>query len=118
MCSIIFYRSSSNVALKLRDFSVYLSDTVSKYKLLAKNYTELNDLDIYKILKESNGFQGIDDISRQKQIDNLSMMHPNICYKICFESEQNQFAESSMLQVTKIKINTLYSFICVTTLML
>lgn len=95
----VFIRSASTVSLKLRDFVIYLNDTVSTFKLPASYYAELNDEELHTISKQPANFLANEDQSKQKQFDGAFMLEPNVYYQICFQSQPNQFAESSELQV-------------------
>lgn len=85
----------------MRDFSIHLSDTVSSFKLHANHYIEMDEAEIHQISRQSREFADSDEESRIKKFDNAFMLDPNLCYKISFESEPNQFSESSELQVRK-----------------
>lgn len=58
---------------------------------------QLNDKELHIISKDPNDL--IDDESRQKPFDTAFMLEPNVYYRICFQSQPNQFAESLELQV-------------------
>lgn len=102
-----FIKSASTASLKLRDFAIYLTDTVSNFKLAASYYTELNDRDVHKISKQPADFHP-DDASK-RQFDGAFMLEPNVYYMICFQSQPNQFAESSELQVRE-RSDAFYGF--------
>lgn len=92
-----FIRSASTVSLKLRDFAVYLTDTVATFKLAAAYYVVLNEHDIHRISKQPAEFRAND--GQKKLFDSNFMLDPNVYYLISFQSLPNQFAESSELQV-------------------
>lgn len=85
--NFLFFRSTSDVPLKIRDFAVILTDLKSTYKLNAKYWTEVNE--ISETVNDNDG----------NIIDSDFMMHPNKFYRLKFATEQCQFSENSELQV-------------------
>lgn len=83
----MLFRTNSDVPIKIRDFAIVLTDSTAFFKLHAKYWHEVEDV-------EEPG-----EKNEEAKIDPDFILHPNKCYKLTFIAEQYQFCENSELQV-------------------
>ncbi|KAG4077438.1 hypothetical protein HA402_002865 [Bradysia odoriphaga] len=84
----LFLRSKTEVPLKLRSFSLWLTDSNLNYKLTTHSFVEV------KSNAESN----------PKAIDADFMVEPNKCYKFQFTANEYRFVENTELSILRLEI--------------
>lgn len=88
------FRSKTDVPLRIKQFSVVLSDGVENVKLKAINAWSFDSLGELR----NNEFNGKDFPITKLDAD--FRVEPGKSYKILFDSESHQFLENIELQVT------------------
>lgn len=84
----LVHSSKTEVPLKLRSFSLWLTDLNLNYKLKTQSYVEV------KANAESN----------TKPIDSDFMVEPNKCYKFQFTANEYKFIENTELSVSHVPL--------------
>lgn len=87
---ICYFRSVSDVPIKVHAFDIVISNSKAVYKLNAHQWIQIGDSDIGDPTLSAYDFQ--QDF----------MLQPNVLYQISFVAEQCQFSENSMLNVSEI----------------
>lgn len=94
----LFIRSKTDVPLRIKQFSVVLSDGVENVKLKAINAWSFDSLGELR----NNEFNGKDFPITKLDAD--FRVEPGKSYKILFDSESHQFLENIELQVSHVEI--------------
>lgn len=81
----LFIRSKMDVPFKLKNFSIFLTDGKTEFKLNGVEFSEVN----------LNNFQ---------KIENEIMIEPGKCYQVLFYGENYQFMENIELQILRLEI--------------
>lgn len=83
-----FFRTASDVPLKIRDFTLIISDKKSLHKVYATKWAEIKDMKTEQL--SSVECESCTDI----------MLQPSTYYRISFAGGQYQFKENSHLSVS------------------
>ncbi|XP_031630878.1 trafficking protein particle complex subunit 11 [Contarinia nasturtii] len=85
----LFIRSMSDVPIKVHEFVIIISDTKSAQKIVAHQWTEINNIET-------------ENLELNKNCDLI--IQPEKQYKIGFSGERYQFMENSELRVIRLEI--------------